>query len=250
MIVVGTIVGVWIHSEIPQISNNTAPPPAPQISSPEHSSVPPRSTTQTATPEPSIFDLETALKTAKQRELNARFAVITALGNDPKYISAQQTVKSLSHQVEATRNGGDGDIQDLAKQLLDARPVMGKLETAALAENAEEQAAVAEVAGCKSRYDFAAAAKRIADEKTHADFRRELADEQAKIDNGPMNIVIRKHQLIEGMTIAQAVESLGNPYSISKSGNTTVLDWARTDGDYWSGIFVDDSAVTVTHTRF
>ncbi len=85
---------------------------------------------------------------------------------------------------------------------------------------------------------------------------RKIADKNAReqaererIYNLPVNKAIREHRLIEGMTSYEAVQSLGKPYSITRSGRYAVVMW-QIGNEYWGGTFIDDSLNTISHSIY
>jgi hypothetical protein len=51
------------------------------------------------------------------------------------------------------------------------------------------------------------------------------------------------------MSISEAMQSLGDPYSVSDAGSLKIVYW-RTGNIYWSGVFNDGIASEVNFIRF
>jgi hypothetical protein len=132
---------------------------------------------------------------------------------------------------------------------LESVAIVKKMERDALASDDAVKTAKAALKSAEVREQKADAdlkAKRLADAKS--------AEERAQIEadaiaNLPVNVAIREHRLIRGMTYDEAVAALGNPYSISDDGWTRSATWERGSYNFWSAVFIFGKIDEISHTR-
>jgi hypothetical protein len=182
---------------------------------------------------------------------NATKACLARLQATPTYQIAAATAADRLKSLEALRAAGTMDGRLEASSAYNkSEAVVKKMQTDAMASDPSVTLAASALTAARARDAQAVAAEKARQDAANADAAAQAQADADRINNDPTNVAVRKHQLVEGMTYDQAVQSISKPYSISQSGNIVMATWEFGEGNFWSATFVDDVATEVTHSRF
>lgn len=187
-----------------------------------------------------------SVKDAQAKVGTATTNCLQRLAADPKYKKALADQDYAFRTLKALRELPAGqDRLDASSNYGAATKSVHAMEAAAITSDPEIDAA-------KRLLDSAQKAERDAEEKKMqeiADANNRRLAEQERIRNSPVNKAIREHRLIEGMSTSDATAALGKPYALSQTGAAVSMTWQNGDV-FWSGIFLNDSLISVSVARF
>lgn len=191
---------------------------------------------------PSIVPETSALVRAK---LNTAIAgVLSKVHDTPEYRDAKSKMDATQSKLEAMRKAENMDGRlEASSDFVHAAQAVKKIESTALAADTTVQtitkqykSAVAREADEEQRRKDA-----LADEQKRQEQQR-IAD-QWKAYTSPPATAIREHRLIEGISYADAINALGDPYAISKGGDMVIANWQK-GRRYWTGYFINYQLVS------